>query len=410
MSYIPKLNPTVGKGLPGFPERTGGDYAVGDIQYTEDDLDYKWLPADGAIVLQETYEKLFAKVGLQNPEGELGPKLDDPVSVPSWHGPEIDITEDGEFIASSNSVTPYLTVYRNVNNVLTKLANPATLPTSASYGIAWSPLGAYLAVGHNTSPFISVYKRSGSSLTKIADPSVLPTAQVSDCEWSPDGIYLATIHGAAPILTVYKKAGDTLTKLTNPAALPNGNLSLAWSADGVYLTVGTQVAPYIFTYKRTGDTFVLTTAPVSDPGTWVYSCAWSEDSVYLALGLQGVPYVSLYKRSGDVLTKLTITTGATRAGKGMSWAGNRLAVATDAGLNIYQRSGDTLSLSLPDLKQPVSVQTRDTSFSTDGKYLATMIETTPYIHVNYVPKYYDVDTEFQLPYVEATVTPRIKVL
>ena len=412
MSYIPKLKPKVGGGLPGNPERTGGDYEIGDIQYSEDDLGYKWLLADGSAVLQTKYEKLFAKVGLQNTEGLLGPKLDDPVSLISFSANAVDITEDGGYVALGHPGVPRVTVYQLVNNVLNKIADPATIPTGTAQGVSWSSGGTYLAVGHQTTPFVSVYKRIGNSLTKIADPSVLPTSDVYGCSWSPDDVYLVTGNTSSPYIDIYKRAGDTLTKLPNPATLPNSLVySSSWSSDGVYLTIGHSASPYITTYKRSGDTFTKLADPAILPTGAIRSSAWSEDDVYVALATNSSPYFNLYKRSGDVFTRLADTAGVVNVGYGVSWSGTTLAVVAAGadGLHLYERTGDTLTATLPDIVQGTANRS-GTAFSGDGKYLATSSSTTPFIIVNYVPQYYDQDTEFALPLVEAPVTPRIKVL
>ena len=411
MSYIPKLNPTVGGGLPGVPERTGGDYAIGDIQYTEEALDHKWLPADGGIVLQTKYEKLFAKVGIQNPEGILGPRLPAPsVPIPD-DGEGVDVTEDGRYIAVVHRGSPYLTVYRNDSNILNKIANPSPLSSGSNWGVAWNKGGTSLAVSQSASPYIDIYNRSGDTLTPLANPSVLPTSASEEFAWSPDGIYLAVVHASFPYITIYKRAGDSFTKLPDPTDLPPAFArSVSWTDDGVYLTVGSGSAPWLFTYKTVGDTFTKIATPLSTPVEAVNAVRWDANGIYLAVSASNSPYMYLYKRAGDVLTQLpAVAPGLDRGAAAFSWFETTLAIGTDTFLRMYERSGDTLALTLPNIVLGDN-GVRGVSFSEDGKYLATAEQDIDNFGVNYVPTYYDVDTEFRLPHIEATVTPRIKVL
>ena len=109
MAYLPKLNPTVGNGLGGLPERKAG-YVISDIHIADKAISNKWVLANGDIVLQSKYPDLFKVIGINN----------------------------------------------NIN--IAKIANPSTLPTGDGLGASWSSDGVYLAIAHNTSPYVSVYK------------------------------------------------------------------------------------------------------------------------------------------------------------------------------------------------------------------------------------------------------------
>ena len=80
-----------------------------------------------------------------------------------------------KFLAVAHFSTPYVTIYGQDADTLTKLANPATLPANTGRGVAFSADGAYMAVVHDVSPFLTIYKRSGDTFTKLSNPATLPT-------------------------------------------------------------------------------------------------------------------------------------------------------------------------------------------------------------------------------------------
>ena len=75
---------------------------------------------------------------------------------------------DGQYVAVMHTTSPYITTYKRVGDVLTKLANPATLPTGTGTGGDWSPGGEFLAVSHQDSPYVTVYKSSMGSVNGAA--------------------------------------------------------------------------------------------------------------------------------------------------------------------------------------------------------------------------------------------------
>ena len=161
----------------------------------------------------------------------------DPSTLPggTGHGLAIAVTEDGTFIAVAHNGTPYITIYRLENDVLSKISNPSTLPTGTAYGVAFSPSGTYLAVAQGTTPFITIYKRSGSTFTKLPNPASLPAGAGQGIAFSPDETYLVIGHASAPYITIYKRSDDTFTKLPNPEALPTGTgYGVGFSRSGVY--------------------------------------------------------------------------------------------------------------------------------------------------------------------------------
>ena len=183
MAYLPKLNPTVGKGLGGFPERaaSGGLSAnVGDVILTASVMaEPKWLPADGRAVVEADYHDLFTA---------FGESLDNYTSNPT--------------------------------------ITPSTLPTGTGYGVAFSPDGNYLSVAHNTTPFVTIYRRDGDTFTKLANPSTLPTGTGRGVAFSPDGNYLSVAHYTTPYITIYNRLDGVPLRFIIP--------NLSFALQGVY--------------------------------------------------------------------------------------------------------------------------------------------------------------------------------
>jgi WD40 repeat protein len=288
--------------------------------------------------------------------------------------------------AVAHSGYPYLTVYAQDGDTLTKIANPAVLPTVEGKGAAWTPDSNYLAVASYTSPFFVVYSRSGDTLTKIADPAVLPPDTSNAVAWSAGGTHLAVAHDLSPYVTVYSRSGDTLTKIANPATLPpQACLSASWSPDGTYLVVGHRLGGGMTIYKRSGDTLTKLANPATTPTERGYGSAWTSDGAYLAIAHRSSPYLTVYSRSGDTFTKIanpaTLPTGD---GRGASWSpdGAYLAISHSNSpyVTVYSRSGDTLTK----IANPATLPTGagyGAAWSPDGTYLSIAHYLSPYTTV-----------------------------
>ena len=200
MAYLPKLNPTVGGGLGGLPERAAGgggggsSYAVGDIRNSVDPIDATWLPTDGSRLLQEDYSELYAKYGLsmEPVSGDIN-LLDTPNILPTNSAKESSWSSDGTYLAVAHQNSPYITIYKRSGDALTKLANPSSLPSNTCFSVDFSSDDTYLAVGSDNAPYILIYKRSGDTFTKLANPSSLPANSANTVDFSSDDTYLAVV-------------------------------------------------------------------------------------------------------------------------------------------------------------------------------------------------------------------------
>lgn len=292
-------------------------------------------------------------IHIYNQDGDVLTKLPDPDVLPTGTGQRVSFTPDGRYLAISHYVTPYLSVYKRDGDSFTKLANPVTLPTGTGRGVSVSPDGQHIAIGHYTSPYISIYRRDGDTLTKLADPDVIPSSTGHSAVYSPDGAYLALGHEGSPYITVYKRNGDRYSKLPDLTPIPANYTAGVWfSHKSVYLGVGSAGSPYFQLYKRDGDTFTQIADPDVLPTSTPWGIHFSSDATYLAISSSTSPYLYLYKRDGDAFSKLsdpTVLPPATGFEVQFSSDDRYLSVAHSGSpyLTIYRRDGDTFT-KIPD--------------------------------------------------------------
>ena len=416
MSYLPKLKPTVGGGLGGFPVRIGGEYSIGDIQYTEDTLDYKWLPADGATALQTKYEQLFALVGIQNPYTPITEEYTTPAQT---RGQAVEWSALGKYVATNEQGTPSFSVLKS-NGAGTLVATSVTPPPAFSTieGFTWSSDDSRLIAASGTSPYLHSYTRTGTSdsLVETTTPfNINPTAVCLSVTFTPDEDYLVVGQQQVPYLLSYSRSGDLYTKLSDPVDQPT---TYAWdmkfSPDGEILSLALNVSPHVAFYSYTTGVLSKLTDPSTLPTGKGDAVAWSPDSTYVAIAHETAPYLTVYKRSGTTFTKLpdpVIT--APFGGSGVAWNGTQLTVCGRGGptLIYYNLVNDILEEGGPVTHVPPSVNSLiDLSYSPDGRQVAFASNLTPYFFAYYSTDYYDVETEFQLPDVQSVLTAQVKVL
>lgn len=115
-------------------------------------------------------------------------------------------SSDGNFLAVSVSITPFILIFQITSNTFSQLSNPATLPPDVANCVSWSANSEYLVVGHNTTPFMTIYSVSGATFTKIANPSSLPAAAILGADWTQTKQFLAVVSGTTPFVQVYQTA------------------------------------------------------------------------------------------------------------------------------------------------------------------------------------------------------------
>jgi WD40 repeat protein len=300
-------------------------------------------------------------------------KLADPIGgLPLNDSRGVAFSHDSTYLAVSNEMTPFITIYKRSGDTFTKLANPAILPIEQARGVA----------------YCIIYKRSGDTFTKLTDlVSSLANDHGKGVAFSPDSTYLAVSHEYTPFVTVYKRSGDTFTQLANPVGgLPAGlGRGVAFSPDSYYMAVAHANSPYITLYKRSGDTFTKLANPSNLPTGQGRAVAVSPDSTYVSVIYDAAPYIAIYKRSGDTFTTLpdpALPRVYEAGGVSFSPDGKYLAVAHYAAprMTIFSRSGDTFTKVEDPAILPTS-QGRAIAFSPNSPHLALTSNDTPFIRI-----------------------------
>ena len=311
-------------------------------------------------------------------------KLTNPSVLPDGSAWGCSFSPDGNYLAITHIISPYLTIYKRSGDIFIKLINPTVLPDGPAWDCSFSPDSNYLAVAHGYSQGIIIYKRNGDTFTKSVVPSVPGSLIGFSCSFSTDGNYLAVGISISPYLIIYKRNGDTFTKLADPVNTPTSYVkSCSFSSDSNYLAVGNEDSPYLVIYRRNGDTFTKLADPAVLPAGNGQGCCFSPDGNYLAIGHYGPPYLTIYKRNGNTFTKLadpTILPIGSEGACAFSPDGNYLAVGGSNApyLIIYKRNGDTFT-KLPDPTNLPTSGPLSCSFGTDGNYLAMGLYGSPFL-------------------------------
>lgn len=273
-------------------------------------------------------------------------KIKTPTSIPTGVGYATAFSPDDNYLALGHSTTPFLTMYKRIEDDFTKIAFPVpstvvngitfspngnllvlaingtvsevynrtgdvftkiatlTLPSQA-FSVAFSSNGEYMCIGHNGGSFISIYKVLGDTFTKISDPNILPTGYVRSVSFSPDGQYLCVTHNNAPYATIYKKNGDSFIKVEISDPPSSMGYGCSFSLNGNYLSISTSATPFICNYKINGDSFKRLPNPSDIPTGFSSSVAYSPDSRYMVVGTNTTPYICIYEVINEIFTRVS---------------------------------------------------------------------------------------------------------
>jgi hypothetical protein len=277
--------------------------------------------------------------------GDVLTKLDNPTSLPAGSGSGCAFSRDGQFLAIAHSTTPFVTIYQRNGDTFIKLADPATLPTGNAGGAAWSADGQFLAIAHDISPWVTIYQRSDTTFTKLANPASLPPDTGRGCAFSADGTLFAVAHSTTPFISIYTISGTTFTKQANPATLPGATqpgMGCAFSPEGAYLAVasGSQAQSHTIYAISAGPVFTKITNPTMPSDA--FDASWSDDSKVLVCGLP-------YDRVGATFTNRVRGAGVgitSRLGDDISPDGTYIGVAgfPTSFMAFYKKFGSTIQL------------------------------------------------------------------
>lgn len=164
-------------------------------------------------------------------------------------------SQDGVYLAIGNAQVsgPWLSIYKRVGDVFTKLSTPSTPPAYGVSSLAFSLDDAYLAIGEPNNNELRVYKRSGDSWDSVASVSTGDSnnpGQIKNITWTPDGKYVLITSTTAPYMLAYKFKNNTLTRIDCFGGATSRTVhNIEISPDGVYLACASGIAPFLEVYK-----------------------------------------------------------------------------------------------------------------------------------------------------------------
>mgnify|MGYP001232290851 CR=1 FL=1 len=176
-------------------------------------------------------------------------------------------------VAIVNDFMYFVRITDGVAGVTTKIATGLNVLSA----VAFSPDGNWLAVSGSVSPFLKVYAYSevyGIGLA-VSNPGTLPTAAVSGIDWHPAGSYIACSYSASNAISAWPWASGFGTKLTDSSAaagLP-GARTLAFRPQGDAIVCGHATTPFMSAWPFT-TVFGTITTPTA-PSSQVKALAWS---------------------------------------------------------------------------------------------------------------------------------------
>lgn len=145
----------------------------------------------------------------------FGAKVANPASPPSslgGGGQHIHYSPDGNYLAVTNAVSPWINVYNWSAGFGSKLADPATLPELGN-GVRFSPGGTHIVSAADVNldgadRNILAWEWSAGFGSLVAHPDAQPGFPVRDIDFSPQGNVIAiTESSAGPTLTGYIVGG-----------------------------------------------------------------------------------------------------------------------------------------------------------------------------------------------------------
>ena len=246
-------------------------------------------------------------IGIYKRSGDTFVKLANPAIPPTALVGCVSFSPDGlTLVCGTSGGTPTMVVYSRSGDVFTKYNDAADMPVGLVRGCAWHPGGVMFATANSSAPYVTVYRILSGVVTRLSAPGITPLAGRRGIAFSVDGVYMAAVGSASGgngAISMYKISGIKFTKLSDN--LGDGSIAqgVAFSPDGVYMAVGTDASSAaIFLYKRSGDTFTRLFAGIPSFGN-TRAVGFSADGK-LAAATLAPPHINIMTRSGDVFTKL----------------------------------------------------------------------------------------------------------
>lgn len=253
-------------------------------------------------------------------DGDTFTKVSNPSTLPTSPSQGFAWSPDSRYLFITGNAPEYRLYSRTIGTNTFTFARQGTsllsaLPNGNPDRCIWSRDGWYLAIATDASPWVTVYKRNDSvvtAFTKLANLPSNPGIVASDIAWSNDSQHLAigtyTDGSHTKSLHVYKRSGDSFTKLFS--ITPGGGSSmqsrgLAYRLDDEYLAVGLNGTPYLSVFRRDGDTYTELGPPSVGGDAYVTGDGvdWSPDGQYVITANMGGANHGVWKFENEVLTR-----------------------------------------------------------------------------------------------------------
>ena len=310
--------------------------------------------------------------------------------LPTSSGNGVAFSPDGSIMAMTHQSSPFITMYKDIDGVWTKMPNvTGGYPSDFGKGVAFSHDSTTMAVATWSSPNITMYKDIEGVWTKLANPTGgLPTSNGNGVAFSPDGTIMVVAHYGSPYITMYKDIEGVWTKMANvtggyPTDVSNG---VAFSPDGTTMAVAHNSSPYITMYKDIDGVWTKMATPTGGlPTNQGYGVAFSPDSTTMAVAHRLGTCIAMYKDIEGVWTRMADPTGglSTNTANGVAFSpdGTIMAVAHNSGtyLTMYKDiEGVWTKMATPAGGLPTNIS-KGVAFSQDSTTMAVSHDVSPFI-------------------------------
>lgn len=284
----------------------------------------------------------------------------------------------------------------------TLLSTPSSVPAGAASVCKWSPNGEFLAASFAVSPFLVVYQMCAGEMTPLSNFSY-SGGGVEDLCWSPCGDYLAIAYQGTPCIVIYQRFGNSFVALPTPASVPTGSgkqgLYISFSPNSDFLLlgwIGLAGSRGAILYERSVSSDITTTVTGTvNPNTNAFSLNFqtaggpnfdvlcANNNRTIALTSNAITASATSTVPGTVFTDITTTSTLSGIEGPFSWSPDSLLLSaldiSTGRIDVFFRADNVFSgLTPPDVSAYLG-NIVQYSFSPDGNFLAVSLDVTPFI-------------------------------
>lgn len=170
------------------------------------------------------------------------------------------VSADSKYVAISHQFSPFLTMWKIDNGVMTKLTLPAALPASYAEGLAFAGHSLVFVTGNNGGNYVYDINPVTDVVTKPVH-SGIEFNYCYSCAASKDGKYVALGNIYGMDYYKYDAATYKFTRIGRFAEDISRGLGVSFSTDGQYLAVSGNATPFLKVFRRIGDTLTNLVIP-----------------------------------------------------------------------------------------------------------------------------------------------------